>query len=72
MTCGTLTHHASENPGRPYEVVGVRHDGTEEVVGWTDCADGGQILDGVKEWPRYARGYVRPAPPAGPAPEAHP
>jgi len=51
------------NPGHAYEVVGIRHDGTEEPIGWTDDPEGGSLLAGVKLWPRYKNGEVRPAQP---------
>ena len=53
---------AEHNPGRPFEVVGVRRlDDTEEIIGWVDDEDGGKLLEGAKLWPRYKRAFVRPA-----------
>ena len=65
----TPCHHRiprENNPnGYKYEVVGVRYeDDSEEVVGWTNHESGGSLLEGVKLWPRYARGFVREYRPA--------
>lgn len=46
-------------PDQPFEVVGVRHDGTKEIIGWTAAADGGDLLKGAIQWPRYVRAFVR-------------
>ncbi len=63
MTDHDLTHTSKRsdvhppardtNPGHRYSVIGIRHDGTEEVVGWTDHADGGKLAEGVSSWPRF-------------------
>lgn len=52
-----------ENPGREFEVVGLRRDGSgEEVLGWTDNSDGGSLAEGARLWPRYKAVEVRRAP----------
>jgi hypothetical protein len=63
---GRLGPVADENPGHPYVVVGIKRDGTEDVIGWTDHEDGGKLLKGVNAWPKYERGEVRPAQPREP------